>query len=362
MKPYAYLLLLGYSFVSHAQDIPFICLNEWCTRSQLSQSAFNSDGTLKESNLVALLQQSNVLDISMLDETYQASSLMNEKGSHTKQLFLIQSPTQGRNSYILKEVDPDIAEMEINFLKKLVQNKKLESITAPNYKPGIPTLYLPIAYYYYTYQGTKHSLYLMHQAPGFNLGTLMNKFKQEHGRDQFTIARIYRELGASLARLNAAFPGSSAEKTSFTHGDLHQKNIFYDERTKQFSLIDNVCVRVAPDQDSAQDIVQLFYLNNNYHVSCLVNHSLLEVWQQLILSNLLIGYLSPYSSPMQKKISAFLYKKFRKHPDYKKHKKSIESAFAKIEPGSSKTYKTPDFRVPDTCFITSYLRIVKGLS
>jgi len=146
MKLYAYLLLLGYTVFTHTQDIPFICLNEWCTRSELSQSPFNPDGTIQESNLVRLLQQSKVLDISMLDETYQASSLMNEKGSHTKQLFLIQSPHPHRNSYILKEVDPEIAEMEINFLKKLVQSNKIESLSSRIYKT--PDYHVPDTCFY----------------------------------------------------------------------------------------------------------------------------------------------------------------------------------------------------------------------
>lgn len=356
------LFLLGIIYSSNAAELPCICLNDWFTRNEGSQPLFNATGDIKESMVLTLLQESNALDHHLFDETYRASSLMNEKGSHTKQLFLIHSNDKEKPSYILKEVDPSIATMEIASLKKLVAHKKLEPITAPHSRPGIPTLYLPIAYYYYTYQGTKHALYLMYRAPGINLGSFMATFKQNQGREHITVARVYRELGAALARLNGAFPGNSYETTSFTHGDLHQKNIFYHEPSKEFALIDNACARVANDQDSSQDILQLFYLNSNYHVSCLVNHSLLELWQQIILSNLLIGYLSPFTVQMQKKVSAFLYKKFRNHPDYKKHKKSIESAFTKIESGSWKTYKLPAWNVPEICFINRFPRNVKGPS
>ncbi|MFA6066819.1 MAG: hypothetical protein WC707_06585 [Candidatus Babeliaceae bacterium] len=257
-----------------------------------------------------------------------------EAGKFTNQLFSITSSCSvpsGRQ-YILKEVGPiegDIIAEPYALLQASLMPGIQEFVYSHDKKDSnknFPSIVLPEAYFSYTYDNMLHILELMPKAPGIRLYDYQINFANNTAK----AAHAYKTLGSQMAHFYKKFmqhePGKILGPT-ITHGDFHNKNIFFDEASDKISLIDNVnlILSAKKHRDISEDIANIFYTFMNIKKKDEKN-----LWFYTITKNFIEGYLQAYEQEpitTKEKIVDELHKKLHSKKDqYSMYKEYIDRA------------------------------------
>lgn len=288
-------------------------------------SALDRNGHLTEQSAKMLLAQaysegkltnSAFKDIHRLKVTDIKSQ---EQGNNTAQLFLIESPcgNDGERLFILKGIE------ENNEITALVRGSRYEDfapIIYPHAQDGYPQIVFPFAYLSYKDQnGQTQSLSLMNVASGEKVLSLMERFAtKESAKDRNdmhrTISEAYFQMGAQMARFYRRYATSRVRMlpVGIRHGDLHVGNIFYDESTKQVTLIDNNRLANSINHSECvwRDFVPLLVKRRpRFNMS----NAVYEEWFSLAMPNFLIGFLSVFPASDHLKILEELAKHMKQY-------------------------------------------------
>ena len=238
----------------------------------------------------------------------QAQGLFDQQGLNTLQLFTVHSTCAGKpENYILKEIKSQ--EEEVVNLAKATNIQPVQDIVYPNTVPGMPSIYLPIAYFSYQYQGNRHVLSLMHRAPGQPLIQFMKDYKANPSADNAKRAAFaYESVGEKLANFQKRFMSESVHFApaasgvpnrvpTLLHGDFHHGNIFVSD-TGDVSFIDNERMArfFASKQDIANDMVYVFYVSLGPLVTRPEFYQGFNknAWVELTLKSFIEGYLKAF--------------------------------------------------------------------
>lgn len=162
---------------------------------------------------------------------------------------------------------------------------------------------------------------LLQTAPGQSLHHHLSAFgkiasKADRRGDKFQDAlvkmkHIFFRIGFAMSELHQKYAQGNKKEPSgmaqtYTHGDLHSENVFYDEDTDQVTLIDNETIALSLDRPSSgvNDLVDLYMLHTIRTIAHRFTKQLTtnvefgiddtlwhDLWQELFG-----GYLSAYGS------------------------------------------------------------------
>lgn len=239
-----------------------------------------------------------------------AQNIKQEGGYNTIQLFALTSTCTGsRQIYIIKEPANGLHESSQLFtlsnypgLKELIDNKP---------DSGLPTVTLPVAYLSYAGPAKQHYLLVMYRALGSSFCNVITDFKTKDIKPD--IPRIYRRLGLEIANFQKRFTKDKDVLIGKTlrHGDLKCLNIFYDQETNHFSLIDNESMRmsidnpVLPQEDNFRLLFGNLIASEDYYMKNILLQGIdLAKWYDLTIKNFVDGYLETF--PEEKRGQAFI--------------------------------------------------------
>jgi hypothetical protein len=160
--------------------------------------------------------------------------------SNLTQLFLITSQCsipRGKE-YILKDLK--LGQVEASRLARLASLPEIKNIEN---KPNFPVVIFPVAYLSYAYNDKKHILSLMPKAAGITFSQFTDAYEKKPTEEYLKkLIEAYKQAGRDLANFHKYFMGPDKGEASLNtvrHADLHRNNVFYDEKTKTISFIDN---------------------------------------------------------------------------------------------------------------------------
>lgn len=264
--------------------------------SMASPGNLQENGNLTEEGVIKLIEKIRASDTipdqikKNFSQNYTAKEIKGEGGAQTLQLFLIfkkeaGSPTKARGEppkspvFVLKGLKK--AQEEISNIK-IIRNSPLKRYIynrgSSNQPRNIPALALDVSNFSYTDQkNKKHDIALIDCASGRDLrkfilswtkassgervGTHRKKIVAEKAlyRMGQNLALIHREFNQEKNTINGKEMIKVMGKT-FTHGDLHPHNVFYDENQDRMIFIDNesFAISVQKPRDPSIDIMKLY--------------------------------------------------------------------------------------------------------
>lgn len=270
----------------------------------------------------------------------------NVKGVHTGQLFAISvkesclvgegkaASDKFRPLYILKESKKGVSE-----IKNLVQMRKsslnsryvsteqrlADQVEGIGYEMARVTFEDVHFILHRHHQGMRY-FSLLQTAPGKSFQEHLRVFgeqmlvldreSQEYYSEIARMKHIFYRVGFALSKLHQQFARESGILgKSYTHGDLHAQNLFYDDETEDVSLIDNetFCFSLKKRTSGINDIVDLYLLHSVKTVAHQFSNLLTNVdlnidddlWHEL-WGYLFLGYLEAYENFTEaEKIIAF---------------------------------------------------------
>lgn len=167
-----------------------------------------------------------------------------EGGMATKQLFLVKHTKTG-HEYIIKDLAK--GKNEAFNVAIAARYHPLKKYSAPAYLADFPILALPVATLEYYRWRRKHIITITPKASGSDLFSYMNAYKDNPSdSNKMRLQKAYIASAKTLANFHKAFmkneerrpESSSLVGVTLVHGDLHPKNIFYDELTDRIYWID----------------------------------------------------------------------------------------------------------------------------
>ncbi len=167
-----------------------------------------------------------------------------EGGMATKQLFLVKNQKTGQE-YIIKDLAK--GKNEAFNVAIAARYNPLKKYSAPAYMADFPILALPVATLEYYRWRRKHIITITPKASGSDLYSYMNAYKDNPSdSNKMRLQKAYTASAKTLANFHKAFmkneqgkpDSSSLLGMTMVHGDLHPKNIFYDELTDRVYWID----------------------------------------------------------------------------------------------------------------------------
>lgn len=161
---------------------------------------------------------------------------------------------------------------------------------------------------------------LLQYAPGQSINSYLDDFGKvstDHlGSGQYFIQlslmkKIFYRIGFAVSKLHQKYAedNSGLDKT-FTHGDLHSENIFYDEASDTVTLIDNetFALSLAHKKSGVNDLVEFYMLHTMRTVAHSFSSQLITnrkfgiddgTWHEL-WRHLFFGYLTAHEHLPQK--------------------------------------------------------------
>lgn len=239
-----------------------------------------------------------------------AQDIISEKGFQTRQLFMVSSTCSGKKSeYVLKEIASGTA--EILRLTQSVLIPELTPYVYPNHVSGYPLFIMPTAYISYRYNNKDHYLALMPKSEGIKISSLVELYKRKQISKE-KIEKIFYEIGHALAKFhnkfmdeykNKAKPGTVLTPT-IVHGDAHQANIFYDEKTNTVILIDNERIITYLPTTPAWELRYLFFTTFELFTPTTIkkDQPFFNDWIYLTMKSFMKGYMSIYPKHQWKQI------------------------------------------------------------
>lgn len=301
--------------------------------------AFDNKGNLTEAGVKTLVEKAYAEGKLPYEDFKEVSCLKvkdifaQEKGFASSQLFAINSTcsTQSR-AYILKEMASKYS--ETRHLAEFFGLKQLDDLILPNHTAGYPSLAIPIAFLQYG----DHYLSLMPQAPGQSLEKfIIAYFLNRNEANKKDLEQAYYDLGYAMAHFHQRFmkkENNNVLGPTVVHGDLHQKNIFYDKATHQVTLIDNETMPAifkaprpvigevaAPIRSGMSDLLLPKEIVDKFDSSS---------WIKLITVPYLKGYISGYPKKDWQALFGQLVDGFKTTHWYGSVKPVIEKEFEKI--------------------------------
>lgn len=256
------------------------------------------------------------------------------KGFFTGQLFTIrfdpfylnqaQTPAQQyKILYILKETKKGVKEIRnlyrvstspLGNEKSTVSDRLFSPMVKSNNR--IAHVAFDEVHFRFKTNGRTRYFSLLQTAPGMSLHRHLEAFGNELKNvtnDEEMDAKIeamkttFYDIGFGLSKLHQKYSKASAGSLlgkTYTHGDLHSENIFYDQETRQVTLIDNETFALSLHHpwSGINDLAELYLLHTVHTIAHAVSKQLttnLEfgindlLWHQLWKS-LLLGYIDAY--------------------------------------------------------------------
>lgn len=231
---------------------------------------------------------------------------------------------QSRPLYILKETKKGVSEIRhlYQMATSPLKNEKwptqnlLLGLTEVKSKT-IARISFDDAHFKLKTNGKMRYFSLLQTAPGQSLHAHLEEFgkiasNKELDDDDFQnallrIKNIFYRVGYAVSELHQKYArgkGKFCAKKTFTHGDMHSENIFYDDITDTVTLIDNETFALSLKRPSSgvNDIVEFYMLHTVHTIAHKVSKQLTtneefgiddliwhELWQTLIT-----GYLDAF--------------------------------------------------------------------
>lgn len=313
----------------HCIDVEFTTVIDGnvsrATRHYPTRFLIDHNGHLTEESvkhfLVSALEQKQLPAFSDT-ECLNVKNIMNDKGAFTDQLFVIESSCDGcfsleceTQQFILKGV---VQANEINKLNTASTYAPLLPVIYPNRQANLPQLNFPFYFLSYEYGGKRHRLSLMYKAPGQSILTYLRQFLRDPGNRHIhdTIVQCYIDVGRAMANFYKKYTAHARSKSlphGIIHGDFHVGNIFYDQKTRQVTLIDNASMAhsIREPGDCRNDIAVL--LVGLLH---LLPEHVRGKWRDITIPNFCTGFLSTYPPAEQSGISKELQKCVKRSRTY----------------------------------------------
>ncbi len=185
----------------------------------------------------------------------------------------------------------------------------------------------------------KHFLSLMKKAPDVLLKDYMVKFKQDRSDAvKKEIREAYGELGFALSNFHKKFMKDFSRDSilapTAVQGDAHNRNIFYDPKTKAITFIDNE--RIAKyffnREDPLNDIFFLVYVTIHEVSSNILQPSDLKEWFNVTLVPFIRGYAKAYEIPEQRnKVVQTIILRLKSHRYYPIYENDMAPALNVLE-------------------------------
>ncbi len=164
-------------------------------------------------------------------------------GMATRQLFLVKN-IKTHQEYIVKDLAKGKNEaFDVTLTKRYLP---LQDYCMPHITQNFPVLMIPIACLEYHRWG-KHIITITHKAPGNAFFSYITDYIQNPSeKNKKRLQRGYKALGVTLANFHKKFMKNgkgepdtkSLHNFTLVHGDLHAKNIFFDETDDKIYWID----------------------------------------------------------------------------------------------------------------------------
>jgi hypothetical protein len=200
----------------------------------------------------------------------------------------------------LKESKKQIG--ELGSLIKL-RNSPLAQFDVDN--PNRPKEAIALAFdsknFTYTYKGKKRYMSLLAGAPGTSFFNYIQDFAKKYAgpqgpskKDIVSFQDMMRKLGFSLSN----FHQKKINGRTPVHGDLHVQNIFIDDKTGTFTVIDNETMRNSMKRTVSPDIdlwvlygFSVLWKSKDFGIPKEVP---LAAWHEYMFIPLIEGYISAF--------------------------------------------------------------------
>ncbi len=287
---------------------------------------FDANGHMNENGLKELIKRAYaegfLKDPAFADMScLSAKNIIGEKGLTTEQLFLVQSKCAGGADFIVK--DMRVGEDEAIRLTTYSQNPALEKIKG---KPGFPEFIFPFAYLQYDYNDDIHVLSFMKRAQGEALVKFMEDYSKNPSKEnEARVKQAYYQIGKTMGMFYREFMEKSSPQEglgrTILHGDLHQKNIFFNPANNKVTLIDNERIEFNKERPQDWEIPYMFYISFGDKVvpETIYNTMDKQHWAYITLSSFLDGFIPPFPMNRQKFILEDLQNKFKEYYQFKEH-------------------------------------------
>lgn len=279
------------------------------------KSLLTSEGNLTEESLPKFLAEA-YREKKLKDDAFskeaclKAKNIATEGGLQTLQLFLVTSTCHPKEAsmYIIKE--PSSGKIEAINLKEIEKFPGMKELIAPNVVKGLPSIALPFANFSYA-NGKTHYIAAMPAAKGKILANFITEFRvNQSPQNRERMSRAYRILGREISAFHKRFMKPVEGRilgNTVVHGDFHIFNIFYDEISGHFTLIDNESMAYSLHDlaNPSVDLKQLFFVPftlNFPKFRDVIKGIDVKTWCSIALKDFLLGYLEPYKPTEHKQL------------------------------------------------------------
>lgn len=303
-------------------SIQYVKMTDFIGRSDANQL---TNGNLTEQGVSLLLQRirssentTNKLKDILGQGKFAIQEIKGEGGAQTLQLFLIRDAETGTPKFVLKGLKKSLEEIE-NI--ETIRHSALGSLTYdPSVEPikGFPALALDV--HNFTYKdrkGNSHDMALINCAPGKDVRKFIHDWTQSETPDpqaKVTAGKVAYRMGNNIAYIHRKFnqePNVIMGKT-YTHGDMHPHNVFYDPVYDRIIFIDNesFALSIINPRDPSVDIMKFYgrLVATNYKEKHQYRYNIPgNEYYQSIVKPFILGYVDGYAgNDVQKRRKVFL--------------------------------------------------------
>lgn len=302
--------ILFKTILKNKTAMEYVNMTDPVDKSSLNQL---SNGNLTENGVLELLRKvklsgntPDTLKKILLESNLTAHEIKDEGGAQTLQLFLLRDSATGTPRFILKGLKKSLQEIE-NI--ETIRKSPLGELTYDPAKPpqnGLPALALDV--HNFTYKdrhGAPHDMALINCAPGKDIRKFIldwSMSKEKFPKEKIMAEKAAYRLGNNIGYIHKKFnqePSVVMGKT-YTHGDMHPHNIFYDPENDRIIFIDNESFATSirnpknPSVDIMKFYGRLVATNFNPKHQYRKNIPGIEYYQTLI-KPFIVGYMDGYA-------------------------------------------------------------------
>lgn len=237
-----------------------------------------------------------------------------EGGSKTAQLFLIFLGEELK--FILKGMKNPFE--EVNNLR-IIEESPLKKYFPEN-SPSSQNPYTPLIVMdahnimYAAPRGQSRYVSLIHAAQGKPVKKIIESYIQDHTQENIDVAKeALKKLGGAISTIHQENQANAQQVmgNTFTHGDFHPDNVFYNPKNKKITFIDNETFAhsIKKRQDPTVDIMKFygtlvasFNSIHNYLSQAKKKGISIDLFYKDIVQSFVDGYINAYPPMKQQEV------------------------------------------------------------
>jgi thiamine kinase-like enzyme len=180
----------------------------------------------------------------------------------------------------------------------------------------------------------------MPKSEGIKISSLVELYKRKQiSREK--VEKIFYEIGRALSKFHNKFMDKYKDKAkpgtiltpTIVHGDAHQANVFYDEKTNTVTLIDNERISSYSPNSPAWELKYFFLVTFDLFTSELIKNDqpFFNDWIYITMKSFMKGYMSIYPKDQWEQIVNEVYATMKEDKQrYEKYREAVDKVFNEL--------------------------------